>query len=231
MPVHANIEPLAWESEFFALPTARLHFSDDAPLLEQKQLADYARVQAKIPTDRYDLLDILQAMGFRLAESECDFLLSIPAVIPSEPAVSIATAADLPALQQLAAHSFQHSRFRPPWYTNEDSPRFYACWVTKAVEGTFDHHCLLVRADTNKPDSDACLGFVTLRKLDDNQARIGLLAGRGQGARLMSAAQHWCAQRAIRRLYVATQSANIAAIRRYTLSGALIHNTAYWLYK
>lgn len=225
MPVRASIEPLDWESRFFCLPAAKLCFADHAPVLTLQRLAHYTRVQAKIPAGRSDWLDALQQLEFRLVESECDFLLPVPDH-SDDAGAEVANSADIPQLRHMAASVFTHSRFRAPWYQPADSGRFYACWLEKAVLGTFDDQCLLIR---NRQQQ--CQGFVTLRQLNQHQARIGLLAGAGFGNTLIQAARYWCAQRDIRQLYVATQAANIAAMRRYIESGGNVQTTAYWLYR
>ena len=56
MSVHANIEPLGWESEYFQLSSAKLHFDDAAPALTATELDAFALVQAKIPAQRLELL-------------------------------------------------------------------------------------------------------------------------------------------------------------------------------
>ena len=57
MPVHASIEPLAWESEFFQRHSAKLIFSDSAPQLNPAELGAFTLTQAKVPTHRLDLID------------------------------------------------------------------------------------------------------------------------------------------------------------------------------
>lgn len=71
--------PLPWESEFFALPSARLLFSDDAPALTPAALTAYAVVQAKVASSDLAQIDALSARGFQLAESEVDLCLPIAA--------------------------------------------------------------------------------------------------------------------------------------------------------
>ncbi len=63
-----------------------------------------------------------------------------------------------------------------PRYAPDDSGRFYAQWIENAVKGTFDHVCLVFRTD-----GGLIQGFVSLRRLTEHEARIGLLAGRGMG--------------------------------------------------
>ncbi|MBS9431518.1 dTDP-4-amino-4,6-dideoxy-D-galactose acyltransferase [Photorhabdus hainanensis] len=235
MSVRANIEPLEWDSHYFGLSTARLDFTPGAGLLTSSQLDQYALVQAKVPAQRLDLIDGLFALGFSLVEGEVDFSLMIGienAKDNSESNLLSAERRDIPMLKEMASNVFPLSRFRTPWYQPQDSGRFYATWVEKAVLGTFDHQCLLVNGDNGQP-----AGFVTLRDIGAGEARMGLLAvfpeniGCGIGSKLMLAAQQWCRRHQIRQLRIATQTSNIAALRLYTRSGAFVESTAYWLYR
>jgi dTDP-4-amino-4,6-dideoxy-D-galactose acyltransferase len=224
IPVHARIESLNWENQFFAVNSGILRFEDDSPLLTAQHLDAYSRVQAKIPAQRTDWLDGLQQFGFKLVEGEVDLALAVGTQNAAS-SVELATSTDIPVLRDLAANIFTQSRFRAPWYQPADSGRFYAQWAENAVLGTFDHECLLLKND------DAIQGFVSMRQLNESEARIGLLAGRGVGEQLMNAARDWCQQRGLQTLRVATQISNTAALRRYIQSGASIESTAFWLYR
>lgn len=224
MPVHASIEPLAWESAFFGLSSAILRIDETAAPLSESMLVGWARLQAKIPAVCADWLDGLQQLGFKLVEGEIDLSLRVGHHAATR--VDIATEADIPLLRQQATAAFVQSRFRAPWYAEVDSGRFYAQWIENAVKGLFDHQCLVLRGD----GSDI-RGFVSLRQLGDEEARIGLLAGRGAGAELMQAALGWAQARRLTTLRVATQTGNTAALKRYIQSGANVESAAYWLYR
>ncbi len=184
MHVRASIEPLAWESQFFGIDSAIVRFSDTAPQLDVAQLSRWPRVQAKVPAARSDLLDGLAQLGFRLVEGEVDFALTLTPDAPVPDAqITTATPDDIPLLRDAAAEAFAMSRFRAPWYAPDASGWFYAQWVENAVKGVFDHECLILRTPQG-----ALRGFVTLRALNEQEARIGLLAGRGAGEALMQAA-------------------------------------------
>ncbi|HGC6388561.1 TPA: dTDP-4-amino-4,6-dideoxy-D-galactose acyltransferase [Cronobacter dublinensis] len=227
MPVRASIEPLEWESRFFGIDSAIVRFSDTAAALDVAQLGVWSRVQAKVPAARSDLLDGLLSLGFQLVEGEVDFALPLTSAAPADDAQAItATQDDIPLLRDAAAQAFAMSRFRAPWYAPDASGRFYAQWVENAVKGAFDHECLLLRTPQG-----ALRGFVTLRQINEQEARIGLLAGRGAGEALMQAARQWCVARGLYTLRVATQAGNRAALRRYIASGGNIESTAYWLYR
>lgn len=237
MRAHATIEPLAWETEFFALSSAKLNFSATAPALTEADLAPYALVQAKIPAHQTAWADELSGLGFQLVEAEVDLVLNIGTECASpQSALSLtirpAVPGDIPVLRAAAANVFTASRFRAPWYDVQDSGRFYAAWIEKAVLGTFDHQCLLALDEAGQPE-----GFVSLRDIGGQEVRIGLLAafpgasGKGIGARLMAAAIAECQQRSQQRLRVATQLGNLAALRLYQRQGAVIESTSYWLYR
>ena len=222
--LHGVLESLEWESAFFALPSAIVRWRENAPALQEVDFSAWQRVQAKIPADRADLLDALQQHGFQLVEGEVDLAITLTRHDAS--GAEIATEQDIPVLRQMAARAFAQSRFRTPWYAPDDSGRFYAQWVENAVKGTFDHVCLIFRAANGQIQ-----GFVSLRKLNEREARIGLLAGRGMGEKLMQAALHWAQLQQVETLRVATQVGNTAALKRYIASGANIDATAYWLYR
>lgn len=225
MVIHGTLEALAWESAFFGIRSAILRLQDDAPALEPEAFDAWPRVQVKIPAAHSHRLDALQQSGFRLVEGEADFVLTVPEH-GDDPRAHVAVEADIAVLRDMAAILFSQSRFRAPWYPADASGRFYAQWIENAVKGVFDHECLLFH--TASGDISA---FVSLRQLNDHEARIGLLGGHGAGEKLMLAACQWARQRQLTTLRVATQIGNLAAIKRYTRSGAVMESTAYWLYR
>ncbi|HFZ8996589.1 TPA: dTDP-4-amino-4,6-dideoxy-D-galactose acyltransferase [Citrobacter freundii] len=225
MLVRASIEPLLWENSFFGINSAIVRLDPAAPVITVDELRCWERVQVKIPAEKTAELDALQRLGFSLVEGEVDLALPVPSLCGPAGA-EVAQIADIPALRQLAAAAFARSRFRTPWYAPDASGRFYAQWIENAVRGTFDHQCLLLRAANGE-----IRGYVSLRELNDTDARIGLLAGRGAGAELMQAALNWAQSQGKTTLRVATQMGNTAALKRYIQSGANVESTAYWLYR
>ncbi|WP_039055068.1 dTDP-4-amino-4,6-dideoxy-D-galactose acyltransferase [Enterobacter sp. Bisph1] len=225
MAVHGTVEELAWESDFFALRSAIIRLQPSAPALTGADFAQWDHVQVKLPASQPDTLDALQQLGFQLVEGEIDLSLSVEED-GIDPAADIATVEDIPVLRQMSAATFIQSRFRTPWYAAEDSGRFYAQWIENAVKGVFDHQCLVFRGA-----QAGITGFVSLRQLNEQEARIGLLAGRGMGEKLMQAACHWARQRQLKLVRVATQLGNTAALKRYIQSGANVESTALWLYR
>lgn len=226
------LEPLVWESEFFRLKSARLTPDTAATGITTQALDDYALVQAKVDASETHTLDALSALGFRLAEGETDICVTVTPQDNALAAGRLAIPEDIADVTAIARQAFRLSRFRAPWYQPDDSARFYAMWAEKAVLGTFDHLCLWIDDEQGNG-----LGFVTLRRLSEDEVRIGLLAvrpecqGQGAGKKLMAAAKKWCAEQGVSRLYVATQTGNLAAMNLYLASGGKVTRTAYWLYR
>ncbi|WP_075183405.1 dTDP-4-amino-4,6-dideoxy-D-galactose acyltransferase [Pantoea sp. 1.19] len=230
MALTGTLTPLAWESEFFQRRTARLD-SDPTQTLSVAALDAWPLVQAKRDASQTADIDALSALGFRLVEGEAELLLR-PSVAERPAGIRVARTAQIPALREAAAAAFSHSRFRAPWFAADASARFYAQWIDNAVHGTFDHLCLLAI------DAHGDLqGFVSLRETGPQAGRIGLLAtleghqGKGVATRLLTAAQDWCLTRGIDQLRVATQLANLPALRLYLRCGATLERTAYWFYR
>ncbi|MGP3593502.1 dTDP-4-amino-4,6-dideoxy-D-galactose acyltransferase [Vagococcus sp. WN89Y] len=225
MTLHGTVEELAWESAFFGLRSAIVRLRPEAPLLSHADFACWQRVQVKLDASQTQALDALQQLGFQLVEGEIDLSVRVPAQ-GRDPGAEVAGLADIPALRQMAADIFVQSRFRAPWYPPDASGRFYAQWIENAVKGEFDHQCLLFRRDNGDIS-----GFVSMRQLNAQEARIGLLAGRGMGDKLMLTACHWARLRQLTVVRVATQLGNTPALKRYIDSGANVASTALWLYR
>ena len=229
MPVLVSINPLAWESDFFGVNSARIELDGDCALAEVLQQSDMLW-QAKVPAERTDAIDALSQHGFQLVEGEADLAINIKRT-ERQVGVRIAREAQIPALREAASHAFRQSRFRAPWFNADDSGRFYAQWIENAVRGTFDHQCLVA-----SDESGQLQGYVSMREVNGD-ARIGLLAvlpaaqGQGIGQRLLLAAADWGRVRQLERLRVATQLSNLTAMRLYLRSGARLESTAYWFYR
>ncbi|BBO60040.1 dTDP-4-amino-4,6-dideoxy-D-galactose acyltransferase [Mycoavidus sp. B2-EB] len=225
-----KLEPLAWESEFFARNCARLVFDNKGAPPAQIAFTDFDIVQSKIPANRLELVDQLTPLGFQFVEGEADFILPID-TLADKPLYRVASEQDIPAVRAIVKGLFSFSRFRMPWYTNQERDRFYEVWAENAVHGLFDDVSLVIE------DKIGIHGFITLRKLAHDVARIGLLAvrheraGCGSGKSLIQSAQHWCAGLNIKQLCVATQTSHLRAMNLYIASGAKLAGISYWLYK
>lgn len=218
-----------WESDFFARPIWRTRCHTD-----DSQFADeipYGLLQIKVPTNALNEITFLQQQGFHLVEGEIDFCLDIAKLKPSNVAYQIATEQDITALESLFSCAFLQSRFRSPYFSEQENQRFYRTWIAKAVRGEFDDVCLVWRDEQGD-----IVGGISLR-LVENTVRVGLLAvspnqrGQGIGRKLLESAIDWALQKNCQQFYVATQISNLSAIRLYESIGAKVCATHYWFYR
>ncbi|WP_279716339.1 dTDP-4-amino-4,6-dideoxy-D-galactose acyltransferase [Chelonobacter oris] len=237
LPLHFSVARNAWESEFFGMEIGKLQFLSTSPtalIAEAEQsavFADFDLLQCKLSADQIEQIGTLQQLGFRFIEGELDFCLLLSATMQTLQPLDVAGEADIAELERIFGDAFGVSRFRQPWFSVEQNKAFYRTWIRKAVLGQFDHVCLVSR-DIN----GGIRGAVSLRKLDADNARIGLLAvtkqARGQGVagQLLQSAVNWSLQQRHKQLWIATQSGNSAAINLYQKQGR-IAQISYWFYR
>ncbi|MBE2895257.1 dTDP-4-amino-4,6-dideoxy-D-galactose acyltransferase [Spirabiliibacterium falconis] len=216
-----------WESDFFQREIARLEFTQSA--VSQPHFDDFDLIQCKLALSEQEKITCLMDLGFEQVEGEVDYCWQLERIQPT--ALCFATAHDIAVLQQLVSHAFADSRFRQPWFTALQNAQFYQCWIEKAVRGAFDDVCLVEK------DQNTIKGAISVRQIDAQQARVGLLAvnpnyrGQGVAQALLAQASSWCAAKHIRTLWIATQQSNGAANRLYQKIGAVIAGEAAWFYK
>lgn len=218
-----------WDSAFFGREIVTL--SPNLPLtlpLPKCQL-----LQAKVATDSFPQITALQQCGFQLIETEVLFRLAVPkTVLPTTLSTSMRQAkkAHIASLQAQFSRHFTHSRFRSPYFSDEENQRFYAKWIENAVKGQFDHACFF--EEMNGQIS----GMVTLRK-GNGEGKIGLLAvaeeyqRQGVGKRLLQYAQNWAAQQGLASLSICTQLSNRVAMALYQSANAQYIQSHYWFYR
>ncbi|AXQ16686.1 hypothetical protein BS332_14625 [Shewanella algae] len=138
---------------------------------------------------------------------------------------------DLTEVTKIVENAYNFSRFRAPWFNEEEQNKLYSTWLSKAILGEFDDFCLIYRTDEG-----SIAGFVTL-KIDADNATIGLIAvsrqfsRQGIGHSLLAAVNNYCIENNLSYINVATQISNVAAINFYLDSGYKVSSTFYWFYK
>ncbi len=222
-----------WESNFFGKtifeldPIGSINVSADILAKMGKCL-----LQAKIPVQNYSDLDYLQSLGFKFVESELVFektLNTYPLPLPSH---LLAQNEDIPLLSALAAEVFTISRFRMPWFREQDSSKLYAEWVKNAILKTFDDICFSL-----KNANQQIIGFVSGKMIDKQQARIGLIGlssaycGQRKGTELLHIIEQWSSSIGAKTLLVSTQGANDRACSFYLRNNYRLKAIYYWLYK
>lgn len=147
MSIRASINPIPWESSFFNHRLGLVWFNESAEVLTPASLNAFSLVQVKVMVPAK--MKALGVLGFQLVKREMNCCYTLPPTLAAVgmelPAAEmrLANAADIPALRALAAETLEPSRFRPPWFSNDERHRFHAQWAENAVFGSFDHYCLV----------------------------------------------------------------------------------------
>jgi dTDP-4-amino-4,6-dideoxy-D-galactose acyltransferase len=227
------VSALTWDSEFFAKNMGQLNFVQKTD--GDTDLAGFELVQAKVSTENYTQVSTLNQLGFQLAEGELDFILLVPdktscSLTETSETIEVADVSEINNIKAIVGSNFSISRYRQPWFTVKSRDDFYQLWAEKAVKGTFDDVCLMVRTGST------IKGFITL-KFVKSVARVGLISvapnfqQQGIGKALLHMAVQYCQIHKAKQLFVATQLANRAAASLYSKFGFSINTLSYWFYK
>lgn len=236
---------LDWDTEFFgalmgvlaltdAWPTAGDPVARAAALAEEVRVAvaeaagaGYAHLILRVPAEDLAATWGAAQAGLRLVDIGVDSTFRFergPGLAAREPAVRPARAADLPALQAIAADSFVFSRFvADPFFSPEQVRAFHRQWITNLCAGLADV-VLVFEAEGEVG------GFVSCALAGD-EGRIPLIATHarlrraGVGRALVTAALHWFAASGARAVHVKTQAQNYPALALYHRLGFTISQT------
>ncbi len=187
----------------------------------------YARVGADLPaTWRF-----LEQAGFRLVEASLVLEKPCDPDAPDVAGVAVSEAApdDGPAVARLAEAAFRYSRFHAdPDIPDATAAAVKRAWVENYFAGGRGDTMAVARIDGK------VAGFLLVVRAKET-AVIDLIAvdaacrRRGAGAAMIAWVQRTLADRASR-LRVATQTANLPALRLYARSGMLPVDAAYALH-
>jgi ribosomal protein S18 acetylase RimI-like enzyme len=135
---------------------------------------------------------------------------------------------DLPTLQEIAASSYELSRFYfDRRFDRAQSSALYREWITKSCDGYAD-------AVFVAPHWDSVGGFITCHLDSPERGRIGLVGvsedarGAGVGRALIETAQSYFFDKGASEVFVVTQGRNIAAQRLYQAAGFRTHSMRLW---
>jgi dTDP-4-amino-4,6-dideoxy-D-galactose acyltransferase len=218
-------ELLAWDSEFFGVPTGRV-LGDTLDAARVSEIDDWARGRGvkllyfRARSDDPATARVAEEAGFRLVDVRMTFereVVGAPA--PLAAGIRAYAAGDLAAVRAIARTAYVDSRF----YADGRIPRercdaLYDRWTVQACDGGAAR--VLVAEEAGR-----VVGYVTCDLSRDGSGAIGLIGvdeqfrGRGIGRRLVEGAVAWAAERGQARLIVVTQGRNVGAQRLYQRCG------------
>ncbi|WP_051288196.1 GNAT family N-acetyltransferase [Photobacterium halotolerans] len=215
-----------WESEFFGKNIWEINDPFEKNVSNE---FPSGLITIKLNSQNYIAINDLISLGFSYSEGELTFNKEITKIKKNK-TIEFATSRDTKVLQGIVDGLYTSSRFRRPWFSDIDRERFYSEWLKKAIEGTFDDCCILVR------NLNMISGFITV-KVRDEVAYIGLIGvnracyKKGIGSTLIEICQQYAFDNGARYLKVATQTSNLAAINLYIKSGFRLEQSTVWMYK
>lgn len=226
--IQGRIEKIEWDSAFFSKNIGRLSFEKNNENFEQTKF-NYDLIFAKIDSKDYHNVNLLTKHSFCLAETE--IVISFVVNNVQKAKYLIAGESEKEEIVDIAKRSFlNHTRYRYPWFKNEETERYYSKWAENAILGVFDDECLVL------PEGKLIQGFITIKILNKNTGRIGLVVthprmrNRGIAYQLLMAALSRFNYYGINNVYVSTQLSNISAIRLYEKAGGTVSASSYWFY-
>jgi dTDP-4-amino-4,6-dideoxy-D-galactose acyltransferase len=217
-----------WDCHFFDRKIYDVSWENTQDVID---ISEHGLITTKLDSRETKKIEILNRDGFNYCEGEV-YLKKDVLKNNFGPSFeyTIAKKEDIRSILGFTTNLYKNSRFKSPWFSSKERNKFYQEWLVKAVHGTFDNCCLIVK------QGKKITGFITLR-YSNSSATIGLLgvnpsfAGQGIGSYLLTAAEDHLKSKNIITIGVSTQTSNIPALNLYVKSGYHINCSSIWLYK
>lgn len=232
-------ERLAWDSEFFGFPIARVHGDrlTAAGLAEVDSWVSSEGIRCVyllLAADAVDSVADAQVTGYRFVDTRATLAVHTAAGISSpaeDSSIRPGVTEDIPALRQIAKSSHGGTRFYADTHFDRRScDLLYQTWIQKSVQGQAD--AVWVALDGHK-----AVGYITCVLDAGNAGSIGLLAVSeahrhgGTGQRLVKRALDWFGAAGVAEVSVVTQGGNRAGLSAYQKCGFSVRRLEYWFHK
>ena len=213
---------LAWDTDHFGFPVARIETAGDpdllSPLLHRAMEAGVTLAYWHTPPASQVPDVLLARYGGRLVDRKVTYVSELASTVDAPPHTGLESYRSEVAaedVRRLALLSGVHSRFRvDPRLEPRIFETVYDAWIDQSVRREIAEEVLLVRG------AGQAIGLVTLGE-KQGRGDIGLLAvaeaarGKGVGSTLVRAAQRWARSRGFEVAQVVTQLDNRAACALY----------------
>jgi len=231
------IKKLTWDSDFFGFGIAQLEELNEASDLifvdEFAKSNNIRLVQTLTDLKNIHFIEILENSGFHYVDTRIDFVMDLSKKENKNIHWFKANESEIDDIKSIADSLYLKSRFYHSMFESDKVNELFKLWAEKAVNGEFDNLCLKSTID----GTNEVTGFVTIRFLNNTDARIGLIGvsknhlGKGIGTYLINSAISYLKENKYEKLYIATQGKNLGAINLYIKSGFKIKSIQNWFYK
>jgi dTDP-4-amino-4,6-dideoxy-D-galactose acyltransferase len=237
--LNPNCNHLVWDSHFWGFPVGKLdnallQVGDEDRVLEWCQTNEIRCLYFAAEGSDAETLQRAHGAGFQYVDVRMDLECDAPVVsveAPSDLPVRPVAETDLEALKAIARSAHYDSRFfKDLNFDRSKCAKLYETWIERDFEsgqvlGFFPSH----RAEAG--------GYLTLARESGEIARIGLIAveeslrGRGGGRILLNAAMSAAAKLGAKKIRVATQGTNVAALKLYEKAGFRVCDVKIWFHR
>jgi dTDP-4-amino-4,6-dideoxy-D-galactose acyltransferase len=234
----AHCSLLNWDSSFFGFPIARvmsetLSQKSGRAIIEWSQANSVRCLYFLANPDSAQTADLAHKLDFKFVDVRVQLCAEVnTSSTPrlKEFVLRTVRASDIAALKVIAREAHQDSRF----FFDTNFPRaraedLFATWIAKDCAGRADK-VLTVECGNGKP-----LGYITCNLSKDSRTgQIGLVGvavgfrGKGAGKTLISGALEWFHSVGAQKVFVVTQTRNVAAQRLYQAAGFRIESVKVW---
>ena len=234
-----NCRHLAWDSDFWGFPVGKLEGS----LLresEAKNVLDWCKANGirclyfAADGTCAETLQWAYGAGFQFVDVRVDLDRDAHVEIQGAPeglCVRRVAETNLEAIKAIARCSHYDTRFfKDLNFERSKCAELYEKWI----ERDFETGQVLGFFPNNRAEAG---GYVTLSKESGETARIGLISveeslrGRGGGRILLNAAMSAAAKLGAKKIRVATQGPNVAALKLYEKAGFRVCDVKIWFHR
>lgn len=235
-----NCSLLAWDSDYWGFPVARLH-ADKLTAPEAGETIRWCDEQGvrclffAADGNCRETLRCAWAQGFKFVDQRVEMAMTASETTPLELGRSscrVASADDLPSLAEMARVSHRDTRFfKDAAFDSLKAENLYATWIAKDVR---ENKVLVAESSVEK---GRIIGYISTSLDDNKDGRISLLAvdqkerGRGVGRLLVHDAIDSLFSRGSTAVRVATQGANVSALRLYQNCGFRVTDVKVWFHR
>lgn len=231
-------EKLEWDSAFFGVPVGQGQVETPVEVEAVDAWAEREGIRCVyllVPAGRFAATQAAEARGFFQTgfrvTCACEAPFKVETAVGADGVVIRPVCpSDVHELKRIAATSHSDTRF----YADGNFPRascdrLYETWIERSCEGWADQVLVAERNGLH--------GYISLHLRANGQGTIGLFAvasharRMGIGRALVHSALDWFAGRNVRRVSVATQAQNIAALHLYQRAGFMVCSVDLWLHK
>ncbi|EPY2277506.1 GNAT family N-acetyltransferase [Clostridium sporogenes] len=223
------IKKLEWDSSYWNLKIAHCIYENNDEIREYLNKEDVDIIQTQINIDKTQQIRNLENLNFRFIDLNITYCINLEVDNISCEKYIIADEKNINNIENIASRVFHNSRFNI--LDIKKTKDFYKLWAKKSVLGKLDDVCLI-----EKNENDEIEGFVTIKKISEDCAKIGLIGvnpicqNRSVGSNLISQAKSYLLPKGVKRLFVSTQGSNIRAQNFYIKNSFRVYDISVWLY-